>query len=302
MNPNWSLQTNFDDYEATAIELNKISQMLAEGKAVPGLEGILSRVWGSVFNLFRGFSNWLTNFFMHVNSIFNQNWIKYTQGYMDRLNANGVTDEQFSGSICPRGEKMQMEKVQACLMTVMALYRNMEKNLLNPVKTDLTPEMYNCIKQLEMNHCKVDLKRPSNSHAATRVTYGSLGRMGTAGFGTSFNVWFANIRKGFNVWCDVFYMFTDPNAIPKAVDSAERQLQAIYTRLEQSPDRERFDMTERINNIKARLKAYKAIHKAAWDLWYTTLKVFYIKPVNYLAINSGKMDSLTSWILTPKER
>lgn len=302
MNHSWNCLEGMEDYDIANRELMQISEKIAKGEPVPGLEGLLARTWGSIFNLFQRYINAYASLAMGLSAFFTQNWMAYTDSYIKRLASNNVSDENFSGTVCLRGDRMSIEKIRACLGTVATCFKNFEKNVLSPVKTDLTPELSNCIKQLEMNHCKINIQRPSGSRSATRFTYGDTGRLGTAGYGNGFGMWLSNMQKVYQDWKQYYITFTDPNVIPRAMSKVEADLQAMYTKMERASDKQHFDMAAMVNNIRYRMQAYKAIYTAAIDLWKTTLITFLIIPFEYVGMECGTLDSLTSWILATKDK
>ena len=70
---------------------------------------------------------------------------------------------------------------------------------------------------------------------------------------------------------------------------------------EKAKDRQKLELSEQINNMKARMVAYRAILRATIDMWNTTLVAHFILPLQNLGLKAGVKDDLFTWILATKE-
>ena len=279
-------------------------QMALESGAYPvaEMEGFFERLWNSFTNMFQGVYNFLKVTVESYIALFKQDWQEYARRYIKWIYDNTPEAEQFSGTICLRGTRQQMEKNKACLTAVVNLIRNIGSELASKENTAMTRNMRNCAQYLEMNGCTVDLARPSKCKAATRFTYGEFGRLGTMGYGSDPTVFLAHMGKNLDVWGDFFKQFTDHNKIASAVEQAEQAIANEMKKMESTSNpNARAAVGERINNIKTRLTAFRAIMRAGFDLWDTTMMTHIILPVQNLGRNAGMKDDLTSWILATKD-
>lgn len=265
---------------------------------IPGMEGFFSRLWGEVTNFFQGWANWYTDQVHMWEGVYRQDWIKYANLWLTTLKNNMPSDEQFTGTVALRADRGDIIKHTVCLEAVCKLIKNLEKNVLSSEKDPITREMTNVARYLELNSCTVDFKRPSSSKAATRFTYGSLGRLGTMGYGTDCMIWLSNMSKNLAQFTEVYKILTDINYVAKAVQRMEAELETTYGKMEKAGDSQKAILSERVLNIKSRMTGIRALTKASIDFYNTTLLTDVVLPLQNLGRNTGKVDDLTSWILS----
>ena len=268
---------------------------------IPGTESFLSRLVGSISNIFQRFSNALHEQFYSWEAVLTQNWKQYAERWIERLNNNLPDTEQFTGTISLRGTKQMAEKNKAAMMAVVNLTSHLDRVILSPEKDVLPRELRQVISYLEMSNCKVDPARPSQSSAATRFTYGELGRLGTSGYGSEPSIYVSAMKHGIDDWYRIYSTMTNSQFTDIAIKKMEAEVNRLAAAMEKAPDSKKLDMAQQINNIRARMVAYRSILRATIDLWNTTLITHYVIPLQNLGRKAGLKDDFLSWILATKE-
>lgn len=268
---------------------------------VPGTEGFFSRVFNTIINRFRVFINSLHQQVYSWEALLTQNWKQYAERYIKQLSDNLPESEAFTGTISLRGTKAMMEKNKAAMISVVNLTRRLDAVILSSEKDTLPREMRNVITYLEMNQCKIDPSRPSESSAGTRFAYGELGRLGTAGYGSEPSLFISAMSRGLNDWYTIFSSLSDTKFMDQAVRRMEAEINKRASMAEKAKDRQKLELSEQINNMKARMVAYRAILRATIDMWNTTLVAHFILPLQNLGLKAGVKDDLFTWILATKE-
>jgi hypothetical protein len=264
---------------------------------IPGMEGFFSRVWNEITGWFHSLLNWHNRWLYNFKALYKQDWFKHTNTWFEALRNNMPSDEQFSGTVAFRADKAEINKHIACLTAVCKMIKNLDKVILSPDRDEIPKEMQNVCRYLELNECTVDLKRPSSSKSATRFTYGSMGRLGTMGYGSSCTLWIANMRNNLQQFKMFYDVLTDADQIAKVVRYMENELNAAYGKADKASDREKGDLSQRALIIKARVTALRAILTASVDLFNTTFITDVMWPLSNLGRQVGMGDNLTSWIL-----
>ena len=268
---------------------------------IPGTESFISRLIGSISNIFQRFSNALHEQIYSWEAILTQNWKQYAERWIDRLNNNLPDTEQFTGTISLRGTKQMMEKNKAAMTAVVNLASHLDRVILSPEKDILPRELRQVISYLEMNHCTIDPARPSQCSAGTRFTYGELGRLGTSGYGSEPSIYVSSMRHGIDDWYRIYTAMTNSQFVDTAVKKMEAEINRLSAAMEKATDAKKLDMAQQINNVRARMVAYRAILRATIDMWNTTLITHFIIPLQNLGRKAGLKDDFISWILATKE-
>ena len=269
--------------------------------SIPGMEGFFSRIINTITNRFQIFINALHQQVYSWEALLTQNWKQYAERYIKQLSNNLPESEAFTGTVSLRGTKAMMEKNKAALVAVVNLTKRLDSIILSADKDTIPRDMRNVISYLEMNHCTVDPARPSGSSAGTRFTYGELGRLGTAGYGTEPSLFISAMSKGLNDWYGIFTQLTDTKFMDQAVRKMEAEINKRAGAAEKAQDRQKLELSQQINNMKARMVAYRSILRAATDMWNTTLVTHFILPLQNLGLKAGVKDDLFTWILATKE-
>lgn len=287
------------EFEINAAEIARL-RTFYNMPVIPGAEGFFSRVLASFTNHFRRFVNSLHVQFYAWEALLTQNWQRYAERYVKLLSENLPDAEQFTGVIALRSTKADCDKYRAALLSVVNLCKNLSSVILSSEKETLPSAMRNVIAYLEMNHCTVDPARPSKCKAATRFTFGELGRLGTAGFGSDPQVFLSHMRQYMEAWNHVYSVLLDKNNLDGAVRRMESEIEKLTLNMDKDASSRRMDIAERINVIRARMVAYRAIFQTAQDMWMTSAMTVFILPLQKMGMNAGVKEDLTSWILATK--
>lgn len=273
----------------------------SSGESIPGMEGFFSRLINSISNTFQAYYNFFSNTIIAFEALFKQDWVLYCRRFIKRLNDNLPETEPFSGTISLRASRSMMEKNRVCLFAVANLIKRLDSNIVSSEKDVLTREMSNVLRYLEVNKCKIDIARPSASKAGTRFDYGELGRLGTAGYGTEPSIFVNAMARGVDDWVKIYEIFTDSKFFEMATKKMESEISKRIAAMDKAPDSKKAELATQINNMKARMVAFKSIFRASLNLWKTTLLADFVLPLQNMAQVAGMGDDLTSWILAPNE-
>lgn len=313
----------FTECQLFTNEAIRLQKMLDAGLMVqPEMEGFFSRLFYSFFNWLPGTRNRLMGAYQAIKALVTGDWLAQAERAIEYINDHMPSDEIFqqkavitgggpihygSGTIpvmsfrrCTKGEAM---KYRACLETVAKYLQTFEKDVMSSEPSMYTRGIQQIVAYLQLNKCKVDLARPSKSKAATRVTYGEHGRLGTMGYGGSVRIFLNGMEENLRVYKKVFDIITDTNGLNNRLNQLEAQINKmeVESRTIDENDRRATQLVERINNLKARLVAVQSIARTIGDFWRVTFVVSTINPLSMLCDVAGMESDLTSWIFATEK-
>lgn len=289
------------DIEESKKELERLCSFSQNMEYIPGMEGFFSRLLGSIANIFTAYRNAFMQYIHLFQAVYDPNWKNIIERSLKYVDEHLPEDEQFTGTVCFRGERSTMEKNKACLISCANLLNRMEANLLSSDKSIVTREMQNVIQYLEINDCKIDIRRPSASTAGSPKYYGSIGRLGTAGYGSDPSRFLMTMRSALNDYEKLFKIFTDTHRIDAAIQKVEAEIEKKTRAAEKASNAQKIQLGEQINVLKERMIAFRSIIKAAYKMWDVTLGVHILIPLQNLCRNAGMKNDLTSWVLATKK-
>lgn len=283
------------------VELKYLEMKYGDRQYIPGMEGFFSRIFGTVFNLYRDIANYFSDLGIQGRELFRQDWVKYGHVYLERIGKNMPSDEQFSGTVSWYSDKHTIDLSLKNIKAMIQLNLNLAKVISNPADVRFTPEQQQVKHALDDHHCDINFEKPGKSKCANRTTFGQMGRIGNQGYGSSCASWLQSANKNLDEYALYFNEILAGGKMKAAIVNAQKESEAIYKKMSQMGDKEKLRASKMADNIRYRLMAYKAINKAGYHYWDNNLLMAVLLPAQNLGRNVGKMDDLTSWILSTKK-